>query len=429
MTTPRSADHTACSGEPLPRSQINWNLRRRDPILGIMLNESAFSSVCRAQGIDALIATTPKTFAYVSNFDCLGHHLINRSVCFAILPADRSHSRTLVFPHYDIDQYLESRSWDGSVRCYEYFYMFENDGPLPGEVGAVSEARKRLPCHDTPVEAVVSAIQDAGAATGRVGIETRGLKHSFVEALKAALPRCTLIEADDIWREIAMRKTSHEIQLIRKAAEINGRAIEDTARLIEPGVLEEDLSVYFKKRVYELGADPTFAIIKGGPESALVHMPASLYRLREGDVVRFDVGCIYSRYHADMGRTYSVGRATPEYRNIYDALRFGQEAVFKAAAPGVTPRSLLDAAVQAVRSAGLPHYNRSFIGHGIGAELYDLPLLTLSDSPRLEPGMCMNIEMGYYHFGLSGFQLEDPICITDSGCTVLSDLANQFELR
>ena len=77
----------------------------------------------------------------------------------------------------------------------------------------------------------------------------------------------------------------------------------------------------------------------------------------------------------------------------------------------------------------MPSYNRSFIGHGVGAELYDLPLLTASDTPVLEEGMCMNIEMGYYHLGFSGFQLEDPICITSSGAEVLSTIGRQLELK
>lgn len=394
-----------------------------------MLNSASFQRSCDAHRFDALVASTPKNFAYVSNFNCLGHNLINRAVCLAVMPRDPGRSKTLVFPHFELDQYSESGSWDGNVRCYEFFYMFENDGPLDERVATISDLRKRLPCHETPVEATIAAITDAGAARGRVGIETRGLKLSFIRALEAGLPTCEFVEADDIWRDIAMIKTPREVALIRRAAEIDGKAIEDTARLIEPGFCEEDLSIFFKQRIHDLGADVTFAIIKGGPESALVHMPASKYHLREGDVVRFDVGCIHSRYHADMGRTYSVGAPLPELARIYDALRRGQEALFKKASPGITPRAVLATAVDTVRASGIPHYNRTFIGHGVGAELYDLPLLTQSDAPPLEEGMCMNIEMGYYHFGLAGFQLEDPICITRTGCDVLSDIGNGFRMR
>jgi Xaa-Pro aminopeptidase len=71
--------------------------------------------------------------------------------------------------------------------------------------------------------------------------------------------------------------------------------------------------------------------------------------------------------------------------------------------------------MDAVRKAGLPHYRRNHVGHGIGLDGYEVPALTESSTDVLTPGMVMCIETPYYELGFGGFQVEDMVLVTETG--------------
>ena len=72
-------------------------------------------------------------------------------------------------------------------------------------------------------------------------------------------------------------------------------------------------------------------------------------------------------------------------------------------------------AVENVRKAGIPHYERNHVGHGIGIECYDLPNITALSDDVLEEGMVLNVETPYYELGFGGVQVEDTLLVTKSG--------------
>jgi len=94
--------------------------------------------------------------------------------------------------------------------------------------------------------------------------------------------------------------------------------------------------------------------------------------------------------------------------------------------PGVRPSRIFDAAMDAVKKSGIPDYRRHHLGHGIGIELYDSPLIRsaqdasvvqlagASDVP-LEENMTLNIEVPYYELGFGGMQIEYTLVITKNG--------------
>jgi Xaa-Pro aminopeptidase len=89
-------------------------------------------------------------------------------------------------------------------------------------------------------------------------------------------------------------------------------------------------------------------------------------------------------------------------------------------APGRTAGEIFDIAVSAVHRAGLTHYRRTHVGHGIGLEAYDPPTLRAGDPTVLEPGMVFCVETPYYEWGWGGMQVEDLVEITDTDHRVLT---------
>ena len=191
------------------------------------------------------------------------------------------------------------------------------------------------------------------------------------------------------------------------------------------GDSERDLVERYRDEVVSRGAATTFAIIKGGRESSIVHMPASTLPLEKGDVVRFDVGCRWSGYNADVGRSFLLDEE-PAGRPamIYSALRAGQQAAFEKIAPGVEVRDVFRAAIDAVRTEGLKPYERGFVGHGIGLEIHGHPFLTEQGTDLLEEGMVLMVEIPYYEMGNGGYQIEDAVLVTSDGIERLTHGSN-----
>ena len=77
-------------------------------------------------------------------------------------------------------------------------------------------------------------------------------------------------------------------------------------------------------------------------------------------------------------------------------------------------------AVETIRRSGLPDYRRHHVGHGIGLEMYEAPLVEENSDALLEAGMVINVETPYYESGYGGFQVEDTIVVTETGEELLT---------
>jgi Xaa-Pro dipeptidase len=104
----------------------------------------------------------------------------------------------------------------------------------------------------------------------------------------------------------------------------------------------------------------------------------------------------------------------------------GEEALFAAARPGATGEEVFRAGVEAVRRAGVPHYQRHHCGHAIGLEPYEPPLIAPGQTIPLEPGMTFCLETPYYELGWGGVQVEDAVVVTEKGCRVLNRSARDL---
>jgi len=80
----------------------------------------------------------------------------------------------------------------------------------------------------------------------------------------------------------------------------------------------------------------------------------------------------------------------------------------------------------ATRAAGLPHYERHHVGHGIGTELYEDVLISPGVQDVLEEGTVVNTETPYYEFGLGALHVEDPFILKAAGNELLTSLGREL---
>jgi Xaa-Pro aminopeptidase len=96
--------------------------------------------------------------------------------------------------------------------------------------------------------------------------------------------------------------------------------------------------------------------------------------------------------------------------------------------PGVPVSRIFETGMKVTREAGMPHYQRNHVGHGIGLEPYDPPTINAAGQTVLEPGMVFCVETPYYEHGWGGIQVEDAVEITAAGVRRLTRSSQELQI-
>jgi Xaa-Pro dipeptidase len=349
-------------------------------------------------------------------------------VIFAFVSAQENLDPTLILPTAMLPLVVDRPNRVKNVRSYGYFNYASRSG------SKLTDAERKLqeivnensyPDLDA-VELLARTIKEKRLEKGKIGLDERGIPPEVRAGIVEALPHATFVNAFRLFRKIRMVKTKDEIDLLRKAAAINEEAIQQFLRCINIGVTEKELCREFHHVLIKRGAEKGHWNSSGGARSGAL-FPPSDYRLKKGDLFRFDVGCTYHNYFADTGGVCVLGQDPHErQKKIYHALRTGVEVAFSLVRPGVRTSRIFETAMDAIRKDGIPEYRRSHLGHGIGLEFYDDPLICSgkdncsglfvgAGDTLLEENMVVNIETPYYELGFGGFQIEHTLVTTKAG--------------
>lgn len=235
-------------------------------------------------------------------------------------------------------------------------------------------------------------------------------------------------------------KTRDELSCLRRAARITEEAIVDVQQALAPGVRQIDLSAWFVRRAFELGATTSMleAIWQVMPSSratgvwtthgdlALPLLPTER-ELAAGDVLWTDISITYAGYCSDFGRTWVVGeQPTPRQQDQFRQWRAIMDAVLAVTKAGVTSGDLARAAIAANggRKPWLPHF---YLGHGIGTYPAEAPMIgtdlgeEFDDNFVFPPGMVLVLEPVVWEDGTGGYRSEEIVVITEGGYTPITD--------
>jgi Xaa-Pro dipeptidase len=225
-------------------------------------------------------------------------------------------------------------------------------------------------------------------------------------------------------------KTPDEVEKLRRAADLNEAAI--AAMLPRLGELDDrELEAVHREVVTAAGGFVQHWIGSPGRLAGAYRMPAGV-RAQPGERWRFDIGLILDGWISDLGGTAQIGaEPSAEERRAYDAITAGVDAAVATARPGIRSSELYELTIAAVRAGGLPDYRYSLVGHGIGVEPRDCPIvgparrfaspyLEEAGDPVLEAGMVLNFEVPIVALGEGGFQHEVTVLVADGGGELLS---------
>lgn len=213
-------------------------------------------------------------------------------------------------------------------------------------------------------------------------------------------------------------KEGDELRAIERAARLVESGFEFLASRLRIGVTEKMLARELEIFWLQMGADKLAfeSIIAFGKNSSMPHYRASNVALKPNDAVLVDIGAFVDGYAADMTRMFFFGKPDTRLAKIYDIVQEAQKKAIKGTKPGITASSLYNISKKVIDKAGhLEHYLHG-LGHGIGLEVHEYPILKPENqNSLLLPGMCLTIEPGIYLPGVGGVRIEDMVVVTKEG--------------
>jgi len=198
-----------------------------------------------------------------------------------------------------------------------------------------------------------------------------------------------------IMRELRMIKSEAEIDKIRAACDIAGRAFARVPEIAQAGVGLDQVFRRFQMLCLENGADwvPYLAggCDQGGYDDVI--SPAGPAPLRPGDVLMLDTGLVRDGYFCDFDRNFSVGPASEPVRSAHKKLTEASDAAAAIAQPGTTAADLFHR-MDKIVTGGAGGSDAGRLGHGLGMQLTEGLSLIPTDHTILEPGMVLTLEPG-----------------------------------
>ena len=198
-------------------------------------------------------------------------------------------------------------------------------------------------------------------------------------------------------------KNSEQISLMKKAGRITGEALLLAREHVREGISTKELDTIIRGYIERCGAKPSFLGYAGFPGSACISIndevihgiPSKKRILREGDIVKIDVGAFYKGFHGDSARTIPVGKVSDEAMKLIEVTRNSFFAGVEMLRTGNRIGDVGSAIQNCVEKEGFSVVRR-YIGHGVGRELHEQPDVpnfgTAGRGTRLCAGMTLAIE-------------------------------------
>ncbi len=281
------------------------------------------------------------------------------------------------------------------------------------------------------VEVVQTRRDFAGAlsellADRRYGFEASRISYAHWQTLGAGgadlVPTRGLVEA------LRLVKDDAEIDAIRRASALSDAVYVALAAEQFGGRTEKELAWWIERTFRELGADGLAfdSIVASGANGASPHAHPGDTVIGEGVLVTVDIGCVVDGYCSDCTRTFAVGEVSAQLAEIYRLVAQAELdglAAVRAGAAGVE----VDAASRtAITAAGMAEHYGHGLGHGLGMEVHEAPVLRPESTDVLAERNLVTVEPGLYLPGVGGCRIEDLVVVTETGCEILTSFTKEM---
>ena len=251
-----------------------------------------------------------------------------------------------------------------------------------------------------------------------VAFESNRLPYAAYEAVAAG--GLELHPAAGVVEDLRAVKDGSELDVIRHAAALSQAAYERIAEERFVGRSEAELAWAMEQALHDVGADALAfpVIVASGPNAALPHHQPGSRTIERGETVIVDAGALVDGYCSDCTRTFAAGPLPDDLQAAYDACRRVQEASLAEVRAGADARRVDARAKRELESAGYEVLHG--LGHGVGREVHELPVLRPTATGSLVAGNVVTVEPGVYLAGRGGVRIEDLVVVANEDPEVLT---------
>jgi Xaa-Pro aminopeptidase len=251
-----------------------------------------------------------------------------------------------------------------------------------------------------------------------IAFEADRISYADAVAIRNQVRPLKFKPAPKIVEPFTIPKSPEEFENIKQACDIAIKTNDKILELVKPGVTELDLAIEIAYQSRKMGSegDPFDIIVVSGPRGALVHGKPSERKLKKGDLVTFDFGCKVNGFITDITRTVGLGKITKEQKSVYKIVHDAKEAAIANVRPGMNGKILDNVARSIIQKEGYGDYFQHSLGHGIGLEPHEMPIITFRMDDQVVPENCViAIEPGIYLPEKFGIRIEDNVHVTRTG--------------
>ena len=263
-------------------------------------------------------------------------------------------------------------------------------------------------------------------ALAEAGAEKAGFEEQRMTVAEHAVYseklHCTLTPASSLMTELRGSKDEEELSCMTAAQRIAEGALEQILKEIRPGMTEKEIAARLNYLMVSAGAEKTSfdTIVASGPNGSMPHAVPGMRKVREGDFITMDFGCVYKGYCSDMTRTVALGRPSDEMRNVYDIVLQAQLAGIAASKAGVTGAAIDGAARKVIQDAGYGACFGHSFGHSLGIDIHEAPNAAPGNDKPMPDGAVVSAEPGIYLPGKFGVRIEDVMILRPDGAQVIT---------
>ncbi len=262
------------------------------------------------RGIDALFVTSPANMCYLTGFESIWYP--PRAPLGVVVARE---SESLVFVDYERHRSLveQTAQFDDAI-----FFTYE-----------------------TALETVATELARRGLTGGSVGLEHHAKSPAppLLDAVAGKLAErgARIVDGDWVVDRVRLVKSPAEIERVRRAAAIVDAAFLALPEIVRPGLTELQIASRLNAAMADRGGEePAIrTMVSAGPLVwCKTHAAPSRRPVEAGDVMYVDTCGVYDRYHADLCRTFAIGRDNPAARSILEVTAESVEEVRRAVRPG-----------------------------------------------------------------------------------------------
>ncbi|MGB6064140.1 MAG: Xaa-Pro peptidase family protein [Desulfomonilaceae bacterium] len=324
---------------------------------------------------------------------------------------------------------------------------------------------------ESPLESVspVKSLSDLKKAVDSAcprGMTTLGMELDVLPVNNYRLyselfPQAVIADISPLIKETRMVKSEYELQIIKQAARMNDAIYSQVGEILEEGMSEVEFAGLLEARYRKRGhqgfvrirsfnnevfyghimsghnlAVPSCSIGPTGGPGVNATMPqgAGSKIIRTHEPVQIDYVGIVGGYLVDQSRTFFIGEPPEKFRKIHSTALAIQDALVGQGRPATRAEDLYNTAMHMAEEAGLKKgfmgYPQSvpFVGHGIGLELDELPVIGRKAPYVLKQGMVIALEPKFILPGEGLAGIENSFVVTEKGLDKLTNFADAIQI-